>query len=541
VKIHPLNPLDASWTQVESRDTPMHVAGLSPFSLPEDAPPDFLRTLMADLRASREFMPPWNYCLRSPGLTHLLPVWVEQDELDLEYHVRHSALPSPGGQRELGQLIARLHSQPLDLSRPPWEFHVIEGLEGGRFAIYLKMHHSLIDGISGVRMLTQCMSEDREQSVSLPPFWSPGLGKHCKTRPAPPPLTLDGVLDSVKGTIGSQLRSAPQLLKAFASMVAPPAEAEGALRVPFEAPKSIMNGRIRGQRRVATQQIPLERLKAVARAGGCTLNDVVLALCGGALRRFLLDEDALPDAPLTAGVPVSVRPADDEGAGNAITFIIATLGTDIADPAERLAAVTASTRAAKAQFAKLPREAITQYTVLLMAPSIVAMMTPLGGRTRPMFNVTVSNVPGPPRPLYFRGARMDATYPISLIAHGIGLNITCQSYAGSLNFAFVGCRDTLPHLQNLAVYSSEAFDEIEAAVARRAAPARARKLPVKSKNAGKGARAGVTRAASKPPSKATRKATGKPSRKAPGKADGKRVRRPAGPAAAKKSRRNAVS
>ena len=154
MKIHPLNPLDASWTQVESRDTPMHVAGLSPFSLPEDAPPDFLRTLMADLRASREFMPPWNYCLRSPGLTHLLPVWVEQDELDLEYHVRHSALPSPGGQRELGQLIARLHSQPLDLSRPPWEFHLIEGLEGGRFAIYLQLHPSLIDGISGGRMLT---------------------------------------------------------------------------------------------------------------------------------------------------------------------------------------------------------------------------------------------------------------------------------------------------------------------------------------------------------------------------------------------------
>jgi diacylglycerol O-acyltransferase / wax synthase len=372
-----------------------------------------------------------------------------------------------------------------------------------------------------VRLLTQCMSEDREQSRSLPPFWSPGLGKRCKTRPAPPPLTLDGVLDSVKGAVGSQLRSAPQLLKAFASMVAPPAEAEGALRVPFEAPKSIMNGRIRGQRRVATQQIPLERLKAVARAGGCTLNDVVLALCGGALRRFLLDEDALPEAPLTAGVPVSVRPADDEGAGNAITFIIATLGTDIADPAERLAAVTASTRAAKAQFAKLPREAITQYTVLLMAPSIVSMMTPLGGRTRPMFNVTVSNVPGPPRPLYFRGARMDATYPISLIAHGIGLNITCQSYAGSLNFAFVGCRDTLPHLQNLAVYSSEAFEEIEAAVAKRAAPAPARRLPAKPRAVGK--RAG--------------KAAVKPSSKVAGKV----ARQAAGPAAAKKPRRRAIS
>jgi WS/DGAT/MGAT family acyltransferase len=489
VKTHPLNPLDAAWTQVESRDTPMHVAGLSPFTLPEDAPPDFLRTLMADLRSSREFMPPWNYCLRPPGLTHPLPVWVEQEEIDLEYHVRHLALPRPGGERELGQLIARLHSQPLDLSRPPWEFHLIEGLEGNRFAIYLKMHHSLIDGISGVRLLTRCMSEDREQSKLLPPFWSPGLGKPARrsSRPEGPPLTLDGVLSGVKDVIGAQLRSAPTLAKAFASMLVPPEDAPGELRLPFAAPRSILNGRVRGQRRVATQQFELSRLKAVAKAASCTLNDVVLALCGGTLRRFLLDEDELPEASLTAGVPVSFRPADDEGAGNAITFAIATLGTDIEDPVQRLAAVVASTKAAKALLASLPRETITQYTVLLMAPSILSMLTPIGGRTRPMFNVTVSNVPGPSKPLYFRGARMEAVYPISLIAHGIGLNITCESYAGSLDFAFVGCRDTLPHLQNMARYAAEALAELEAAYPSSSLPKAppAKRAPVRRKAAAK--------------------------------------------------------
>lgn len=467
MKAHPLNPLDAAWTQVESRDTPMHVGALCPFTLPEDAPPDFLRTLMTELRGCREFVPPWNYCLRPPGLTHLLPAWVEQDDLDLEYHLRHLALPRPGGERELGQMIARLHSQPMDLSRPPWEFHLIEGLDGGRFAIYLKVHHSLIDGISGVRLVTRGMSEDREESLTLPPFWAPQAGRAPRraARLESQPPTLAGVMAGLKEALGSQLGSAPSLARAFASMIAPPDDLPGELRTPFAAPKSILNGRIRGQRRVATQQLPMERLKTVAAAAGCTLNDVVLALCGGALRRFLLDENELPEEPLTAGVPVSFRPKDDDGAGNAITFAIATLGTDIEDPAARLAAVVASTRAAKAHLSSLPREAITQYTVLLMAPSIFSMLTPIGGRTRPMFNVTVSNVPGPPRHLYFRGARMEAVYPISLIAHGIGLNITCESYANGLGFAFVGCRDTLPHLQNLAVYTAEALAELEAAFA----------------------------------------------------------------------------
>ncbi len=466
MKTHPLNPIDISWTQVESPDTPAHVAGLMPFTLPEDAPRDYMRDLMTDLRSSKEFMPPWNYCLRGPGLSHPRPAWVEQEEIDLEYHVRHSALPKPGGERELGQLVARLHSQPLDLARPPWEFHLIEGLERGRFAIYLKMHHSLIDGISGVRLLTRCMSDDREKSLALPPFWSPSLEKQVrKEQTPPPPLTLDGVLKTLMDTLGSQVRSVPQLVKAFTSMVTP-GETDPALQLPFDAPKSVMNGRIRGQRRVATQLFELERIKSVAKSAGCTLNDVVLAICGGALRRFLLVEDKLPAKPLTAGIPVSVRPADDEGTGTQVTFIISTLGTDIDDPVERLKTIAGSTHAAKSHFRTLPRDAITQYTMLLMAPSIVGMLTPIAGRIRPMFNVTVSNVPGPTKPLYFRGARMEASYPISMIFHGIGLNITCQSYADVLAFAFVGCRDTLPHLQNLAVYTAEAFDALEAGLNR---------------------------------------------------------------------------
>jgi diacylglycerol O-acyltransferase len=191
---------------------------------------------------------------------------------------------------------------------------------------------------------------------------------------------------------------------------------------------------------------------------------------------------------------VSVRPADDEGTGTEVTFIIGSLGTDIEDPALRLAAISASTRAAKAHFRKLPREAIMQYTVMLMAPNILAVLTPLAGRIRPMFNVTVSNVPGASKPLYFRGSRMEASYPISMILHGIALNITCQSYADSLAFAFVGCRDSLPHLQNLAVYTADALAELEAVLQEPKAPGRTagktprRKAAATTKRSGAGIR-----------------------------------------------------
>jgi WS/DGAT/MGAT family acyltransferase len=227
---------------------------------------------------------------------------------------------------------------------------------------------------------------------------------------------------------------------------------------------SVLNGRVREKRRFATQQFPMARLRALADAAGCTLNDVVLALCGGSLRRFLLERDSLPRQSLTAGIPVSVRPKDDQGTGNAISFIVATLATDIDDAAERLAEIRTSVRHAKAHVQGLPREAMQQYTVLLMAPTIVTLLGGIGGRTRPMFNITISNVPGPEKTLYFRGARLEAIYPASIVTHGQALNITCQSYAGFMDFGFTGCHASVPSLQKLAVYAAEALDELEAAI-----------------------------------------------------------------------------
>jgi WS/DGAT/MGAT family acyltransferase len=465
----PLNPLDASWLLVESRETPMHVGGLLVFSLPEKAPADYMQKLMALFRASTHCAPPWNQRLRGPGLEGLRPVWERETDIDLEHHVRHSALPQPGGERELGQLIARLHSQPLDLKRPPWECTLIEGLAGARFALYIKMHHSLIDGISGMKLLARSMASDPVKSRRLKPFWEIGIappkrGRSRKRSESPPP-TVAEIVNSVVEGLKLQLDSLPNVARAFLGMASAFAKPEETLKIPFDTPLSILNTRITGQRRFATQLFEIPRLKALAERAGATLNDIVLALCGTALRRFLLELNELPDKPLTTGIPVSVRPKDDENTGNAITFIIATLGTDIADARERVEAIKASTRRAKQHLQELPRHALMQYTVLLMAPYMLSLLTGIGGRTRPMFNVTISNVPGPEGTLWFRGARLEATYPVSLVSHGQALNITCHGYDGRLAFGFTACRDALPSMQRLAPYTGEALTELEAAYA----------------------------------------------------------------------------
>jgi diacylglycerol O-acyltransferase / wax synthase len=469
-----LNALDAGFLYTESDAAPNHVGGLLEFRLPEGAPRDFLRRMMVDFRRHRTLTAPWNRRLKYAIKKHPAPVWIEDDAVDLEYHVRHTALPWPGGERELGELIGRLHSQPLDLSRPPWECTIIEGLEGNRFALFIKIHHALIDGVSGMRMLQRSMATDRARSLRMPPFWAakPPNAKRPERALTEAPTFAD-VLTAAMQALRGQARTAPQLFAAFGKMLGRlGAPAGDGMVVPFTSPRSVLNGRVRAKRRFATQHFPIERLRTLAKAAGGTLNDVVLAMCGGALRRFLHERDSLPDQSLTAAIPVSVRPKDDQGSGNAISFVIASLGTDIADPAQRFAAIRTSVQHAKTHVQSLPKQAMEQYTLLLMAPTIVTLMTGIAGRVRPMYNVMVSNVPGPDKPLYFRGAEMVGCYPASVVTHGQALNITCQSYAGEMDFGITGCHATLPSLQRLAVYMADALDELERVFVPGARPAR---------------------------------------------------------------------
>ena len=456
-----LTPSDAMFLYGESREVMMHVAGMMPFSPPRDAPRDYMRALMDEIRAGVAVHPPWNLRLRTPDLLrNPLQAWVEDRSVDLEYHVRRSALPSPGDERELGILVSRLHGHHIDFHRPPWEMHLIEGLEGGRFAMYVKMHHSLVDGFTAMRMLSNALSADPDER-ERPLFFSIPPPERRAAQPAtdgdarPAPAGLPELMAAVRAQYGVTKTALRTLMKVV--------QGEDDLITPRQVPMSVLNGRISRNRRFATAQLELARIKAVARAAGGTLNDVILALCAASLRRYLAERDALPTAPLVAMVPVSIRPKDDAGGGNAIGAILASLATTTEDPAERLAAIVASTTTAKQQLQGMSPAAILQYSALLIAPMMLQMIPGAAGRLRPTFNVVISNVPGPEHPLYFRGARLEASYPMSIPIHGQALNITCNSYAGHVCFGFTGCRDSLPHLQRLAVYCAEALGELEKA------------------------------------------------------------------------------
>lgn len=452
-----LNPLDWTFLAAETRESMMHIGSLSPFSPPPDAPPYFLRKLMDELRREATVYAPWNLKLKTPQMiANPLQAWVEDENFDVEYHVRRSALPAPGDERELGILVSRLHSHSIDFYRPPWEVHLIEGLEGGRFAIYVKVHHALVDGYTGARLMESGLSKNPKE-LNAPLFFArppPPRIAHAVEAKAP---TLEALMSLAREQAGATRNIARALMKTLRA----PQDKTKALVAPMSAPKSILNQKISRNRRFATEQFKVARLKKVAKAYDGTLNDLVLALSASALRKLLTELDALPAKPLTAMLPVNIRPKDDPGGGNAVGSILATLATDIADPVERFRTIIDSTREAKAQLAGMSKMGIMEYSALLMAPMMLSQIPGMIGRTRPAFNLVISNVPGPKEPLYFRGWRMEAYYPMSIPVPGYGLNITVVSYVDTLNFGFIGCRDTLPHLQRLAVYSREALEELE--------------------------------------------------------------------------------
>jgi WS/DGAT/MGAT family acyltransferase len=443
----------------ESRETMMHVAAMMPFGPLPGGHPDALRELMAEIRDA-PVHPPWNMRLRSPDfLWNPLQAWVEEDDVDIEYHVRRSALPSPGDERELGILVSRLHGHHIDFHRPPWEAHLIEGLDRGRFAIYAKVHHSLVDGFSAMRILSNALSTDPNET-QRPLFFSiPPPARE------PRPEGEGGVhFPELLAAVREQYGAAKTAVRALKKLIDSTRAGDHDFIAPRQAPKCVLNGRISKSRRFATQRIETERLRAVAKAAGGTVNDVVLALCSTSLRRYLLAQNALPEAPLIAMVPVAVRAKDEDGGGNSVGAILASLATHVEDADERLTEIIDSTTKAKQMLQGMSRAAILQYSALLTAPSILQMIPQVAGHVRPTFNLVISNVPGPEQPLYFRGAQLEASYPMSIPLHGLALNITCNSYAGNMCFGFTGCRDTLPHLQRMAVYCGEAMTELEAAV-----------------------------------------------------------------------------
>lgn len=453
-------PQDVAFLLSESRATPMHVGGLQVFELPDGAPPDWLRTQYEQMLdhddVSALFRQRPYRSLHTAGQW----AWRDDDQLDLEYHVRHSALPEPGRVRELLALASRLHGTLLDRQRPLWEYSLIEGLEGGRFAVYTKVHHAVVDGVSALRLLERTLSTD--PSAEVAPVWE----HRPRRRPAAEaPSHGSGPVEEALELAAGAVRAGRDLVGLTPTVLrsARAAIEDELAAFPFKAPPTMLNVHITGARRFAAQGWSLPRVRSVARAADATLNDIVLAMCAGALRRYLLSHSALPDEPLTAMVPVSLR-ADDSAGGNAVGAVLTSLATSTVDPAKRLEQIRDSMAYAKATLRGLTPLQALAVSAATMAPSPLVSLLGGGEGWRPPFNVTISNVPGPRQPLWFNGARLQGVYPMSIPYHGQALNITLTSYVDSLEFGLIGCRRRMPHLQRFLDHLEESLEELEVVV-----------------------------------------------------------------------------
>jgi diacylglycerol O-acyltransferase len=452
-----MSPADSVFLTVETRQRPMHVGGLHLFTPPPDAGPDYLRDLFESLTQVPEVAPLFRKKAVRAWLFGGQWGWQDDEQFDIEHHVRLNALPKPGRILELLALTSRLHSTPLDRSRPLWEAHVIEGLEGGRFAIYIKIHHALVDGVAASRLLQSAMTTDPKRPGQAAPWAARMAPIEKAAEPAVPP-TPTSVLRQAAG-LARQSASLPAVLARTLSR----GMREEPAPVSFSAPKTIFNVPISGARRFAAQSWPIQRLQQVGRKNGVTLNDVVLAMCSGALRDYLADLDALPETPLIALVPVALRTRDrDRQQGNAVGAVMCNLGTDLPSAAERLALVTRSMTAGKAELRGMTALQSLAMTAVGMSPLLLQSTPALHRVLRPPFNLIISNVPGSRRPLYLNGALMAGVYPLSIPFDGQALNITCTSYVKDLSFGLTGCRRSVPHLQRLLGHLDHALTDLEA-------------------------------------------------------------------------------
>jgi WS/DGAT/MGAT family acyltransferase len=529
----PLGGIDASFLYMETPQTPMHVAGLSTVELPRGFKGSFYDAYKRHIAGRLHLFPvlkkkivpvPWD-------IDH--PIWVDDDELDIDYHIRHLGLPEPGTIEQLEELVGRLHSNFLDRSRPLWEFYVIDGLADGHHAIYTKIHHAAVDGGAGMA-LTNMMYDVSPAGRQVEPPPRSGTG------PKGPPDPLEMLGSAFKNMLSQQvgaLQRIPDILKAIASVAAP--VVRNVVRLPAQglanlvAPKTMLNASITSQRAFTARSLSLADAKAVAKQTGTKLNDVVMTICAGALRRYLLEKHGLPKEPLVAFVPVSLREAGNTEQNNQVSGMLCSLATNLKDPVERLNAIQASSLEAKELSGKI-KDATPRDFSIFGAPFILHEAMELYGRSHladrlpPPANVVISNVPGPQTPLYVAGARVLTLYPVSIPAHGMALNLTVQSYCGSLDFGLTACRKTVPDLRKLAGYIDESLAELHEAVIgiaaseaagasrrrptprRRSAPASAARGPAALQGSSRPAAAGAPPAS--PPAKR------KPARSAPASA-----------------------
>ena len=480
-----LTGLDTSFLNMETPTTYGHVSGLAIFDPSTAATPPTFEDVKKLIEERIHLLPPYRRRLVEVpfGLDH--PYWIEDPDFDIDFHVRHLGLPAPGDHRQLAEQVSRIVARPLDRSRPLWELYVIEGLAGGYIAQLTKIHHCTIDGVSGAELLATLLDVTPEPRKVDPPrrAW----------RPEPHPTQLEMLARGAWAVVGTPrkafrlgrqaIRHLPELTRSLGFGELPGMSLLNRLtgrrpdamlsEAPTPAPRTPFNDRITPHRRFAFGSLSLDEVKEIKNQLGVTVNDVIMALCAAALRRYLDERKALPADPLVAMVPVSIRTEEQKGNfGNQVSAMTASLHTHVGDPLQRLERIHESMRVAKEQHKALPATLLQDFAqfappaVAARAARVIARAAVANLVDLP-FNVVISNVPGPQFPIYGVGAELVANYPVSAINDGIGLNITVQSYNGNLDFGLIACRELMPDVWDLMDYLRDALHELKEAAKER--------------------------------------------------------------------------
>lgn len=422
--MHKLSFQDAFFLRAESSACPFHVAALMVLSPPATLDKDYYRNLAESLGQLNELWPVFGRRLADPENMRN-PCWVETEDYEPSDHVTHYRLPAPGQLEDLLTLTAHAHERMLDRTRPLWEVHLIEGLQGGRFAIYFKVHHALVDGVGGLKMIREMFTPDPEGRLLHRTREEKKRKAHDETSFADTlKHSVRALLDQSQGISQASTMLANMGIDSLLGKKDRP-------QLPFSAPHSLFNEILGTRRRFIVCDLPLDGLRAIGHHYGGTINDVLVAICGSALREYLLDMCALPDRSLDAGLPVSIKSAD-AAEGNQLSFIICPFATDEKDPVKRLRRVVKTTRQAKWKLAHLSAKGSEGLATMTMIPFLLVSLTHSSQRFPPVFNAIVSNVPGAKETLYLEGSKLEQLYPLSIVTDGMGLNITAISYTKTM-------------------------------------------------------------------------------------------------------------
>ncbi|PLW69630.1 wax ester/triacylglycerol synthase family O-acyltransferase [Pseudohalioglobus lutimaris] len=449
-----LSAQDAGFLKIESAHCPFHVAGLMILKRPEHAPRNFIRTLVKKCGRLNELWPVFAKKLHDPEDMSDL-AWVPADDYVAERHVLHYSLPQPGRMEDLMRLVTRAHERPLDRGRPLWELHVIEGLPRNRFALYCKTHHALVDGVGAMKMLQGLFSDSPSGRLDF----TEGLEARCHSHYS----LLERIGKMRKGLL-DQYKALPELSRLMAHMGMDALKGKtDAMRLPFTAPRTLFNTELDSRRSLVICDLPCNQVKRTAHAMGGSINDVLLAVCGSALRAYLLEQNALPRSSLVAGMPVSLK-SSGSSEGNKLSYIMCPFFTHEADPLKRLQRIIKVTSAAKRELASVSVTAAEDYYALIMAPTILLTVTGNATRVRPAVNAIFSNVPGSRDKLYLEGAELEAIYPLSIVTDAMGLNITVLSHVNKLCFAVASCPRDQPGIEGLGKLLKAGYAELREAV-----------------------------------------------------------------------------